>query len=418
MKTVHPEKQRTPLERGAGASFWWFICLSYATQGVAQHFCLVAQPLDYYMLKTLGKNAADVASLLALLMIPWMIKPVYGVISDFFPLAGYRRKSYLSLAYAMGAGFYLLAAATSSFNALVAALFMTAVGMAIGTTITCGLTLEVGRPTAQTRTFQSIQAVCYYSASILSFLLGGLLCAHFTPERSLHVAALLAAIPCLITAIVAYPLLIEPRAERMKFDFSVLRQTVGQLRARGLMMVGLFLCCWNFSPGFGTPLYFHETKVLSFSQLFIGQLGAINSLGMIAGAFVFKLFMDKKLSSRTQATLAVAIGTLSTLSYLLLASLQSAIFLEFFRGIANVIATLTIYGLAADVSPKKLESTSIALLIASYNIAGQLANVIGANLYTHIFQNGFGELIIVSALATLACQLLVPLLPQKDQHLA
>ncbi len=46
--------------------------------------------------------------------------------------------------------------------------------MAAGTAILCGLTLEYGRPQAETRKFQAMQAVSYYSANIGSFLLGGL----------------------------------------------------------------------------------------------------------------------------------------------------------------------------------------------------------------------------------------------------
>ena len=116
-------------------SFIWFICIAYMTQGIAQHFGLVSQPIDYFMLKELGKNAADVAALLSLLMIPWMIKPVYGLVSDFCPLFGYRRKSYLALAYGTAAVCYTLAALSGSFSLLVAALFVTALGMATGTTI-------------------------------------------------------------------------------------------------------------------------------------------------------------------------------------------------------------------------------------------------------------------------------------------
>lgn len=68
------------------------------------------------------------------------------------------------------------------------------------------------------------------------------------------------------------------------------------------------------------------------------------------------------------------------------------------------------------MSPPDIESTTIALLISAYNIAEQLSNVLGANLYTYTFAESFPKLIAVSALATLACVLLVPLLPQKPAH--
>src|SRR5713101_5576760 len=48
-------------------------------------------------LKDRGLSAGQVADFFAITIVPWLIKPVYGLISDFVPLFGYRRKSYLLL---------------------------------------------------------------------------------------------------------------------------------------------------------------------------------------------------------------------------------------------------------------------------------------------------------------------------------
>ena len=60
-------------------------------------------------LKDRGLSAGQVADFFAITIIPWLIKPVYGLISDFVPLFGYRRKSYLYLTSAAAglAGFVL-----------------------------------------------------------------------------------------------------------------------------------------------------------------------------------------------------------------------------------------------------------------------------------------------------------------------
>jgi MFS family permease len=398
-------------------TFLTYVVLAYITQGIAQHFCLIAQPLEYYMLKTLSLNAAQVAALLSVLMIPWMIKPVFGILSDSLPFVGYRRKSYLSLFYGLSGICYLASAAAQSIELLMAALFLTAMGMAAGTAIICGLTLEVGRPDAETRRFQAVQAVSYYSANIGSFLLGGYLCGHLAPSTALSVAAAIAAIPCLITACASWLLVKEEKTKLKPPSVKALREKLAPAKFKRLLYVALFMCCWSFSPGFGTPLYFHQTKDLGFDQIFIGQLGALFSVGMIAGALFYRKFLDKKCTPHKQAKIAVIVGTTSTLAYLLLGSQASAICLELFRGFAEMIAILLVYGLAADVSPKKFESTTIALLVAAYNIAEQISINVGASLYTFVFKDGFAPLIVVSAITTLACWLLIPLLPEADQHL-
>src|SRR5256886_13901513 len=49
------------------------------------------------VLKDRGLSAGQVADFFAITIIPWLIKPAYGLLSDFLPLFGYRRKSYLLL---------------------------------------------------------------------------------------------------------------------------------------------------------------------------------------------------------------------------------------------------------------------------------------------------------------------------------
>jgi len=410
------QKNETANKVKSKNAFLAYIVVAYFTQGIAQHFCLIAQPLEFYMLKSLSMNAAQVAALLSLLMVPFMIKPIFGILSDAVPLGGYRRKSYLTLTYGLSGLFYLAAAATHSLNFLMVALFFTALGMAAGTVILCGLTLEVGRPSGATRQFQAIQAVGYYCANIISFLLGGHLCGHFAPEKALTSAAIIASVPCFLTAGASWLMVKEDRVSGIRSPLAAVKNQLGKGHTRGLLYVCLFMCCWSFSPGFGTPLYFHQTKDLGFSQVFIGQLGALFSVGMIAGSLFYRNFLDKKLKPRAQAKVAVIVGAASTFGYLLLGSPASAIALETVRGFAEMIAILLVYGLAADVSPKDFESTSIAMLIAAYNIAEQISINLGASLYTYVFKDGFAQLIIVSAVATLACWFLIPLLPQTDQY--
>src|SRR5207244_5380586 len=71
-----------------------FFGLVYFAQGIGQAGGLINQPLMNY-LKSHGLTSDQVAQLFAVLTIPWIIKPLYGLISDLVPLLGYRRKSYL-----------------------------------------------------------------------------------------------------------------------------------------------------------------------------------------------------------------------------------------------------------------------------------------------------------------------------------
>src|SRR5712692_6115858 len=54
-------------------------------------------------LKERGMSAGQVATFFTFSIIPWLIKPAYGLLSDFVPLFGQRRRSYLLLTSVLGA---------------------------------------------------------------------------------------------------------------------------------------------------------------------------------------------------------------------------------------------------------------------------------------------------------------------------
>src|SRR5512147_1851538 len=56
-----------------------------------------------------GLTADLVARFFLIASIPWFIKPLYGLLSDFVPLFGRRRKSYLLLTSALACGAGLVA---------------------------------------------------------------------------------------------------------------------------------------------------------------------------------------------------------------------------------------------------------------------------------------------------------------------
>jgi MFS-type transporter involved in bile tolerance (Atg22 family) len=82
---------------GLGALFG----LLYFVQGIVEPTDgLLSQPIKS-VLRNWGYSAATTAWFIAILSIAWTIKPLYGLLTDFVPLAGSRRRSYLLLTTAV-----------------------------------------------------------------------------------------------------------------------------------------------------------------------------------------------------------------------------------------------------------------------------------------------------------------------------
>src|SRR3954470_7427607 len=75
----------------------------YFVQGIGEPTeGLIAQPVNA-LLVSWGRGPEEVAAFGALLAVPWSLKPLYGLLTDFVPLFGSRRRAYLIAASAVAA---------------------------------------------------------------------------------------------------------------------------------------------------------------------------------------------------------------------------------------------------------------------------------------------------------------------------
>ena len=385
--------------------------LAYFAQGIGQAGALINQPLMYY-LKSLGFTTDQVAGLLAVLTVPWIIKPVYGLISDFIPLFGYRRKSYLLLMNVVAAAGFLWLAGLTAPGMVVWALLLCALGIASSDVLVDALMVENGQKTGLIKQFQGQQWMWFHIAAVASGLVGGWLTQRFEPGDALHTAALVTA--CAPAAVVLATLFLI-HEDRSTLDLGGLRSTtrglMTSLKSRTLWIVAGFLAFWNFTPSFGTPLFYHMTDHMKFEQSFIGQLTAIASVGAVIGAFIYRQYLAGRYSTKSLVYLSIGLSAATTLAYLLLVGKISAVALFFTTGILSMIPFLTVLSLAAAACPPQAAGFTFAGLMSIYNAAGQLSQISGAYLYERLFNQEIAPLIWVAAIFTLGAYLLVPFLP-------
>jgi MFS family permease len=387
-----------------------FFAIVYVVEGIGQaRVGIIFQPLNYY-LKDIGWTPLQVTAYLAILNFPWIIKPVFGLVSDFIPLFGYRRKSYLIISSICAVGAYAWIARLSEPSEFALLLVLTSFAMATASTLCGALLAENGQSFRLSSTFVGQQWLWFYIAIMASSFVGGELVQRLTPLSALQAAATVAAIAPIAVILASVFLLSErkSRANRLEMQLTF-HSIVAALRSPKLYLVALFLFLYSFAPGFGTPLYYFMTDELKFSQSYIGILGSIASAGWIAGALVHRYFLSK-MSSKSLLYLSIVLGTLAAASFLLLADEVTAAIVNFANGVAMMIATIASLTLAADYCPKRAEGFAFAGLMSIMNLADVFSNNIGAFLYEHVFDSRLGPLIVVSAATTAFAAVLVPLL--------
>src|SRR5579884_2437125 len=386
-----------------------FFALVYVIEGLGQIGGLISQPLSYYLKETQGWTPVQVTAFVTIFNLPWVIKPLYGLLSDFVPLFGYRRKSYLILANIAGIGGYFWITRLTEPNVLLVALMLTAYAMAISSTLCGAVLVENGQRLHESGTFVNQQWLWFNIAAMGAAILGGELVQHLAPASALHAAAAIAAAP--FSVIFGTLFLIEEK--KTPINVQGLKATLNGLmtafKRRELLIAAGFIFLYYFSPGLSTPLYYHMTDDLHFSQAFIGILSSIASAGWIIGALLYRKFFAG-LTMRTLLNISIALGTLTTAAYLLLASEASAIIINLCAGFSTMLATVATLTLAADYCPPRAEGFSFAVLMSIINFANTVGDNLGSYLYANVLHRSLPPLVVISAAFTAFAFVLVPLL--------
>ena len=146
------------------------------------------QPIQYLLKEDLSLSAAQAGFVWAMIGLGWTIKPIYGLVSDFLPLGGSRRKGYLVLMSALGLGSWLaLAVAPTAYAPVLALLMACSFTLAFADVMADALMVETGRPLGLTGSFQSIQWAAMGLALTLAHLGGGYLSEYATPHTAFFV---------------------------------------------------------------------------------------------------------------------------------------------------------------------------------------------------------------------------------------
>jgi MFS family permease len=365
--------------------------------------------ITFFLKDTLSLNAAQTATFFSITVIPWLIKPVYGLISDFIPLFGQRRKSYLLLSSGMAAVMGLVLTMMGAYTYWGLAMFFTLMGLGLAFTdvLTDALMVENGQRLGLTGPFQAVQWAAISFASILVGIGGGWL----AQQKLLSVTFLIATVFPVITLALALFMITEPRVEagdrRFHDTWAAIRGAIG---SRTLWIVAGFIFFYNFSPSFGPALVYYATDQLHFSKIFLGTLDSLSYASGIVGTAVYFAF-SKSFAFKHLIYFAVAAGVVATLAYLGYRSQLAALVLSLLFGSVSMFIQLTFLDLAARACPKQAEATFFALLMSVYNGAVQVSQITGGWLYDRV---GFTRLIFVSAAFTALCALLVPLLKSEE----
>lgn len=410
-----------PLRLGVLCGAMYFIQgLAEPTEG------LIAQPVRSLQ-RSWGQSAAEISGFAAAVAIPWSLKPLYGILTDFFPLFGSRRRNYMlvvSGAAFLGLGYlYWFPPAPGASRRLLWSLLIPTVGVAFADVVVDAIMIERGQPLGLTGRLQSIQWAANYTATIIAGSLGGYLSQHHRQDLGFLICAG-AALGTLVLTIAfvreerpATPTsdCLDAKTNRMR---TALRLVWDTATTPAILAAGGFLFLFNFNPFSQTVLHLHMTRELGHSEQFCGHMVAVLSVAAIVASLAYGAYC-RHVRFEWLIHVSIVAGIASNLAYWGLAGPTSAVLVTAAVGFTYMTANLVLMDLAARVCDPATAGTTFAILMALSNLSMSLSGSLGGNWYDWLASNwgsamAFQLLVGIGAAFTAGCWLLVPVLRKFD----
>jgi predicted MFS family arabinose efflux permease len=276
---------------------------------------------------------------------------------------------------------------------LISALVINSTNAAFRDVAVDGIMCVEGKIYKATGKIQSIQWISITVAGLLTGIGGG-----YIAEKWGYQAAFLCLIPIYIMVGLTAYFYSEGPAKDNQPRTTLLGDLKKLFTDKKLIVVGLFIFLYKYSPSFGTPLFFIQRDEFKWSKIWIGSLSTIGTVFAIAGSVLYYK-VSQKINIKKWLYFSVFLGAVTTLSYLYYKPFTAVIY-DVVYSLIGMFIFLMVMDFMARNTTKGLEATSFALLCSMSNLALVSSNLSGAFLLPRI---GLKWLIILSSLTSFLC---------------
>lgn len=366
-------------------------------------FSIISTPVKVHIRTDLGRGPAFMSVVVAYMSSPWMFKMLWGVLSDSFPIGGYRRLPYLlGCSVLSGAALVAFFRDPMAPNDTMVAYLMTASwGLVVCDVIVDSMVVETIRYERDVGSLQTRNWICRAVGSLLAhllifaflrlddgddpfripppwfFLMGGIgglmitVLAAFLHDERIERAEPTSAAVCgrlqevfevLTTSDIGRPLVfimvfaLTPTSESAVWFFMTEPTSVGGL-GFSMHMIAIMSCLGNLTSIVGTLLYRAIAPLVRFNTLFAGCTVVISLVSMTQTILV------------NRWNLAYGLG-----------DWMFAIGDDIMADVLGQIMIMPIMIMIAKLCPPGIEGTMYASILSLMNMCNTLSDIVSATM--------------------------------------
>jgi MFS family permease len=373
----------------------YFAILNIAV-GLGSPLGIASIPISYFLKDNLHLSPVRMAIFLAIVSIPVCFGFVFGFIRDRWRTARWGDRHYLLVCAVGAAATYLwIATSTIDYMKLLSLVFIVIVLYVMIFAAAQALMTGVAQSHGMTGRLSVVFGFGFFTPAVLSALAGGWLVAH----ASVRGTFLIAGGVTLVIALQAFWRLeaaseFESKLRTDEKGFAALKRL---FRHRPLWPAAIIYFLWNFSPGWGTPMFYHLTEHVRISSELFGTFTALQSLFFLPTTLLYGYLCLRAPLSRLLwwgTIVAILQGPIMFLAQ----GPTSTIVVAVLYGLFGGFATAAYIDLVMRSCPKGLEGTAMMVSQTSaFSLAGNSGNLLGSWIYS---QGGFASAVIITTLAT------------------
>ena len=384
--------------------------------------------INYFLKDTFNVSPSMLTNILSLAKIPWIIKPLFGLITDFLPIFGYRRKFYILICGILisvsliNLSFFTTTLLQAKLNLLLYNSSVSFISI-LGQTIIVELIQEDPKNS-------SLVTIDYLTASIgylISSFLQGLLVEKFSIKFVFQFSAILP-----IFLITSGLLLIEKKInlndeKKNNNNSNLLKELIQYLLQKKIIITLIYFMVLLSTPIYYDTLFYYYNNQLKFSP---NDIGKINFYGTLLNIFLITIYNKYNWNKYTKIfllTIKILSMLVCQMHYFVVnnnylnynISPYSIIFLSDSIKVPLIqMQNLPLSEITAELSPKNLEGTVHSLFVSVMNLSNMIGSLLGSwlNNYYNISQNNFdnlGKLIKFCNYTILIPIIYIILLPDK-----
>ncbi|GLU01232.1 hypothetical protein SLE2022_185450 [Rubroshorea leprosula] len=383
---------------------WSFVFGVVVVYGISQGLggALARVGTDYYMKDVQQVQPSEAQIYTGITWIPWIVKPLWGILTDVLPIFGYRRRPYFILAGVLGMVSMLLISLHEKLHIVFALMALTAgsAGVAIAdvTVDACVAQNSISHPSLAA----DIQSLCALSSSIgnlVGFFISGIFVHLIGPKGVFGLLTIPAALVFSVGILLAefrIPNFCYRQVKQMFLD-------AGRSMWTTLKLPDVWRPCLYMYLSLAVSLNVHEGLFYwytdskggpHFSQETVGYISSVGSLGALLGALLYQNVLKnhpfRDLLFWTQ--LLYGLSGMMDLILVLRLNLKFAIPDYFFvvidegvSGMINRLKWMPLLVLSSKLCPSGIEGTFFALLMSIDNI-GLLSSSWGGGFLLHMLK--------------------------------